>query len=215
MTRIGDKEPTLEICFPKMKSTFLSNYGVGVLQDIIRKRDQTNNGVFRAESITIIVDLGQAKSMKVAENHLDYLIRTRNLDKLKWNGRILTAQATTTERCQVNTKQQFCWHFLIESEWEHLHQINLPTAAFVHVHAHFQLNLDETCFMCSEGSFKIIGDAARKHHDKNISDNHLSITALSCGSAAGTHRPVILILKGTEVNRLFSKKTITTELWLT
>ena len=69
-----------------------------------------------------------------------------------------------------------------------------------------QLNINKTCFVCSEGSLKIIGDAARKHHDKNISDNRLSITVLCCGSAAGTHGPVIFIMKGTEVNRLFSKK---------
>ena len=108
MKCIGDKEPTLKICFPKMKSALLSNDGVEVLQDIIHKRDQTNNGVSRAEAITIVGDFGQAKSMKTAENHLDYLIRTRKLDKLKWNGCIVTNQATTTERCQVNTKQQFC-----------------------------------------------------------------------------------------------------------
>ena len=134
-----------------MKYALLSNDGVEVLQDIIRKRDQTNNGVSRAEAITIIVDLGQAKSMKTAENHLDYLIRTRKLDKLKWNGRIVTAQATTTERYQVNTKHHFRWHCLIESEWEHLHQVNLPTAAYVRVHAYFQLNLNNTCFLCREG----------------------------------------------------------------
>ena len=75
MKRIGDREPTLGICFPQKQTSLLSNDGIDLLQDIIRKRDQTNNGVSRAEAISIILDLGQAKSMKTAENHLDYLIR--------------------------------------------------------------------------------------------------------------------------------------------
>ena len=194
--------------FSAKKTSLLSNNGIDVLQDIIRKRDQTNNGVSRAEAVSIIVDLGQAKSMKSAENHLDYLIRKGRLDKLRRNGRIVTAQATTTERCQVNTRQQFRWHYMIESEWEHLRQVNQPTPSFINLHPHFQLNLDESCFMCSEGNLRIIGDAARKHHDKNISDNRLSITVLRCGSAAGTHGPVIFLLKGTEVNQLFTKKKL-------
>ena len=204
MKRIGDKEPTLENCFPQQKTSLLSNEAIDILQDIIRRRDLTNNGVTRSEAITIIVDLGQAKTFKVAENHLDYLIRKKKLNMLKRNGRIVTAQATTTERCQINKRQQLRWHFLIETEWEHLRHVNTPTQLFVTLHPHFQLNIDETCFMCSEGSLKIIGDANRNRHDKNVSDNRLSITVLRCGSASGTHGPVIFVMSGTVVPRIFS-----------
>ena len=123
---------------------------------------------------------------------------------LKRNGRIVSAQATTTERCQINNNQQLRWHFLIETEWEHLRNVNTPTELFVTLHPHFQLNIDETCFMCSEGSLKIIGDAERKRHDKNVSDQRMSITVLRCGSAAGTHGPVIFVMSGNKVPRTFS-----------
>jgi len=74
LKRLGDKVPTLQNFFPKNKTSLLSTNATKYLQNIILKRDQINNGFLRAEEITIIVDLGQAKSMKVVENHLDYLI---------------------------------------------------------------------------------------------------------------------------------------------
>ena len=79
MKRLGNREPTLDNCFPQKKTSLLSNESIAVLQDVIRKRDQINTGVSRAEAITIIADLGQAKCLKTAENHLDYLIRSKNL----------------------------------------------------------------------------------------------------------------------------------------
>ena len=67
--------------------------------------------------------------------------------------------------------------------------------------------------MCSEGNLKIIGDAKRRH-DKNLSDNRISITVVRCGCASGTHGPVIFIMRGTEVNRMFSRKWLTEHLGL-
>ena len=54
----------------------------------------------------LICDLGQAKNLKEAENHLDYLIRMKKLGKLKKEGRVITAQATTSERSQINVEEQ-------------------------------------------------------------------------------------------------------------
>ena len=54
--------------------------------------------------------------------------------------------------------------------------------------------------MCSNEQLKIIGDSEKGHHDKNISDNRISITVLRVGSAAGTHGPLIFIAKGLNIN---------------
>ena len=151
MRRLGNKKITVENCFKDKKQGLLSNELVEVLQDIIRKRDQINNGVTRKEAIQLIVDLGQCVSSKAAENHLDYLIRLKRLPDLKRNGRIILAQSTTTERSQINREQQLRWHFLIESEWEFMRTNNIPKPLFASVHEHFQLNLDESCFMCNDG----------------------------------------------------------------
>ena len=82
----GKDDLTPKNCFNNRNSTLLSGDSVVVLQDIIRKRNQINNGVTRKKAIQLICDLGGAKTSKVAKNHLDYLIRNGKLDKLKKGG---------------------------------------------------------------------------------------------------------------------------------
>ena len=115
---MGDKVITLENGFPLLSRSLLSNNFVVVLQDIIQKRYKEDNGFSRKQTIQLIVDLGVAYSDNQAENHLDYLIRIVRLDKLKRNGRVVAAQATTTERSQINVAQQHRWRCLIESYWK-------------------------------------------------------------------------------------------------
>ena len=204
MDRLGNNEITVENCFRSKKKGLLSTELIDVLQDIIRKRDEINNGVSRKEAIQLIVDLGQCGSSKAAENHLDYLIRKGQLTGLKRGGKVVTAQSTTTERSQINCEQQLRWHFLIESEWEFMRSVNTPSSSFVNLHEHFQLNLDESCFMCNDGILKIIGAADKRHHDKNTSDSRVSITVVRCGNAAGANGPVVFLTTGQKVNRTFS-----------
>ena len=84
MARIKVKDDiTPENSFNKQNSTLLSGDSVVVLQNIIHKRNQINNGVIRKEAIQLICDLGGTKTSKIAENYLDYLIRNGKLDKLK------------------------------------------------------------------------------------------------------------------------------------
>ena len=99
----------------------------------------------------IIIDLGQAKTFKAFQNHVDYLIWRGKLNRLKRNGRIMTAQATTTERCQITVGQQLKWHYLIKSEWEHLQSFNLTSDKFTKLQENSQLNMDEACFLCNDG----------------------------------------------------------------
>ena len=205
MSRLGQKDPTVQNCFPVARKSPLSNELLNVLQDIVRKRDQINNGVTRKEGIQLILDLGQCTSSRSAENHLDYLIRNKRLPNLKRGGRVVTAQSTTTERSQINRQQQLRWHFLIEAEWNFMLKTNLPTQLFANLHEHFQLNLDESCFICNYGHLKILGDGEKKHHDKNIADSRVSITTVRCGSATGSNGPVVFIANGKNVNRTFSQ----------
>ena len=63
----------------------------------------------------------------------------------------------------------------------------------------FMVNLDESCFMGSEGVLRVIGSAARKKHEKNTSDSRQSITIVRVGSAAGMEGPHIFLAKGMEL----------------
>ena len=67
---------------------------------------------------------------------------------------------------------------------------------FGDVQAHIKVNLDEQCFMGSDGKLKIIGDAEKKKHERELSDSRESITALFVGSAADTKGPTMFCLAG-------------------
>ena len=79
----GKNDITPKNFFNNQNSALLPGDSVMVLQDIICKRNQINNGVTKKEAIQLICDLGDANTPKVAKNHLDYLIRAGKLDKLK------------------------------------------------------------------------------------------------------------------------------------
>ena len=106
---------------------------------------------------------------------------------------MVSAQATTTERSQIFVSQQYCWHMMIEAEWEDMRRTKSPRDIFIRYAHYFQLNLDENCFLCNEGELKIIGDNDKTRHGKNCSDSGFSITFLRVGSAAGVNGPVIFM----------------------
>ena len=114
----------------------------------------------------------------------------------------MSAQAKTTERSQINVEQQLRWHYLIENERDYLWNKNLPNLEFIAIQEHFQLNLYETCLRCNEGVLKIVGDKkkGKERHNKNVSDNRVSITVVKCGNAAGSNGPVIFVGVGQNEN---------------
>ena len=89
---------------------------------------------------------------------------------LKILGRLVVDQATTTEWSHICESQQYRWHMIIEAEWGDLRQTNSPCDIFIRSAHSFQLNLDETCFLCNEGEFSIIGINYKPRHDKKFSD---------------------------------------------
>ena len=85
---------------------------------------------------------------------------------------------------------------IIEAEWEDLLQKNSLCDIFICYVHHFQLNLDETCFLCNYVELKIIGGNDKPRNNKNFIDSMFSITVLRVGSEAGVNGPVILMAKG-------------------
>ena len=39
---------------------------------------------------------------------------------MKRHGQVIKDQATTTEQSHIFLEQQYCWHMIIEEEWEDL-----------------------------------------------------------------------------------------------
>ena len=89
---------------------------------------------------------------------------------------------------------------MIEVGWDYMWQTKSPRDIFIRYAHYFQLNLDETYFLCNEVELRIIGDNDKPCHEKNCSDSRFSITVLRVGSAAGVNGPVIFLAKGTKVH---------------
>jgi hypothetical protein len=58
----------------------------------------------RKEMIVLIAELFGVPYKK-AENHFDYLIKSKLLNELKRGGRVVAAQATTTNRTAITTQK--------------------------------------------------------------------------------------------------------------
>ena len=65
------------------------------LQSIANAREYNNKGMSWKEIISFVSEL-DGTNMKTAENHYGFLIRANKLPQLKLGGRVVSAQATTT-----------------------------------------------------------------------------------------------------------------------
>ena len=79
------------------------------LQSVANARDDNNRGMTRKEMICFISDIENV-SIKKAENHYDHLIPSKQLPDLKRNGRVVSAQPTTTNRTTVTTTKLLRTH---------------------------------------------------------------------------------------------------------
>ena len=103
---------------------------------------------------------------------------------------------------------------MIAAEWEDMRRTNSPRDIFIRYAHYFQLNLDETCFLCNEGELKIIGDNNKPRHDKNGSDSRFSVTVLRVGSEAGVNGTVIFLAKVTKVQTRLRGKKLGDQIWI-
>ena len=100
--------------------------------------------------IQVISELRQAKLFVQAYNHFDYLIMAKRLKHLKRLGQLVTDQETTIELSNICVSQHYCWHMMIEVEWDILRRKNSPRDIFVHFSHYFQLKFNENFFLCND-----------------------------------------------------------------
>ena len=202
-------------------SSLTTNSDRELLQHIAKSRDEMNRGMSRKEMIVLIAKLFSV-TYKTAENHFYYLIKSKQLNELKRGGRVVAAQATTTNRTAITSQKLLRTHnttllaWSKQAEWngwdnrtceqnlgEDLGMYIVRKAKeeeeFMKLKDCFTVNLDESCFMGSEGVLRVIVSAARKKHEKNTSDSRQSITIVRVGSAAGVEGFCIFLAKGVEL----------------
>ena len=89
---------------------------------------------------------------------------------------------------------------IIEEKWEYLRCKN-STRDILNCFAHyFQLNLDETYFLCNEVELKVVRSKYKPLQEEKCSDSRFSTTVLRVGIVAGMNGPVIFLEKGTNVH---------------
>eukprot|EP00956_Cyclotella_meneghiniana_P008732 scaffold11931_cov56-Cyclotella_meneghiniana.AAC.4 len=191
----------------RVKGSLTSAADRAFLQSLAVARDNRNCGMSRKELISIIAELTNA-SWKKAENHYDHLIRTKQLDKLKNDGRVVRAQATTTNRTAITTEKLLRMYSVQEEAWAIQNELNgwdtakmTPDELMSHqaVRDAHTMNLDESSLLASEGIIRVIGARSKSKHEKNLADSRDSITVVRCGSAAGVDGPRIYLAKGKDI----------------
>jgi hypothetical protein len=99
----------------KGKDVFTTKEDRELQQSIATSRDEMNKGMTRKDMISLILELFGV-SPKAAENHFDYLIKSKHFPELKQSGRVVSAQATTTNR--TITTQKLLWTYnTIQLAW--------------------------------------------------------------------------------------------------
>jgi len=147
--RIPLSELTHELVYPVTFGGLLTEEQVSQLNAIIIHQDEANNGIGRGEIIELVQQFAQLADVKKAENHYDYLIKNKCLIGLKCNGRVFTAQKTSSKHCQIMVEQQLWWHTMVDDAHAELRRLNQPTAEFDQLSEYFIGNFDKSCFMAS------------------------------------------------------------------
>lgn len=185
--------------FASSKKSLLKKAEWDLLSGVAVYRDLQNNGMKRAEAITMVMELLQCAKRKTATNHYDYLVRKKKLTGLKNNERAVAAQKTTTKRSQITIDQQYRWHTAVDGIMAEQQRLNQPAKEFEKVKEHFFLNMDELSLLASNGTVKVIGAAIKKKTENIMEDSRVSITVLRTGAAGGSTGPWIFLAAGKEI----------------
>jgi hypothetical protein len=102
--------------YQKGKDVLTTKEDRELLQSIATSRDEMNNGMNRKEMISLMSKLFSVLS-KAAENHFDYLIKSKQFPELKRGGFVVSAQATTTNRTAITTQKLLWTYNTIHLAW--------------------------------------------------------------------------------------------------
>jgi hypothetical protein len=143
---------------------------------------------------------------KTAENHFDYLRSKNMLPDLKCGGCTVHTQATTTNCTATTTEKLLCNHTNFINALNLIRNLNGNSPEYKEAEDRFTLNGDESNFMVSEGTVRVIGNKKKRKQEKNSNNSQESITGFCVGSAAGTEGPHIFLIAGKTLDNYPSMK---------
>ena len=93
------------------------------------------------------------------------------LPNLKGGGRTLRTQATTTNRTATTTAKLLRNHTNFITALNMIKMLNGDSPEYEVVKDSFTLNGDESNFMASEGTVRVIGNKKKRKQEKNSNDS--------------------------------------------
>ena len=186
---------------PKAENQLMHPEDRGAYIDYLRAVDRRNEGVGRAAAVQQIMTIKPQLSLKQAQNQFHRIHQQGKKDKVL-TGSVIGQKSTSKRTAAINVPDLQEWHNLIDSVMQKMKESNVAEAGvvdpeeFADIMEHFFWNLDEECFLASDGNVRIIGDAAKCKHEIESGSSRISITLLRCGNAAGIQGPVFWLLKG-------------------
>jgi hypothetical protein len=199
------------------KTKLLTDNKVKFAGAILAHQDHANDGLSRKETKDVIMDLNTNLSQSQASKLLLRRVLPESAKAVVLKATTQKVQATISDCTNISLGQQFCWHCIVDEEYNLLRTSNTGLCkqsgkTFGEVIGHFIVGLNEMCLMSDvHGDLRLFGSADKKKHEKLLQDLCMSITVVRMGTVAGDTGPTIFLLKGTK-KRVFSP-TFFTEAW--
>jgi len=184
------------------KKKVLNDDDINLLGCVMARCDRGNDGLSRKESTDLIIEINPNLNRAAASRQLSRRIIPICSGKGIIKNKLQKVQATTSDRTNINTAQQYRWHRIVTEEYSFLRENNMGLCkksglSFGEVIGHFIIGLDEMCLMSDQhGGLHIIGAADKKKHEKLLQDSRVSITIVRTGTVWGTNGPTIFLLSG-------------------
>ena len=164
------------------------------------RADRANDGNTTTEVIDNLCRMKPEMKREQAKNYVTRTWKKKTVGRIK--PRPVKAQKTTSRRSQCTVAQQYRWFRNFDRALRFLREKNTGLCrrtgkSFGELIHYFVVGGDETCMMAdSNGDLKILGEAGRKKHEKQVSNNRGSITMYRTGTPAGSNGPTAFIMAG-------------------
>jgi hypothetical protein len=192
------------------KTKLLTNNEVKFTGEILARQDRANDGLSRKEAKDVIIDLNNNLSRSQAAKQLSRRVLPENSKAGVTKAMTQKVQSTMSNRTNISLGQQFCWHCIVDEEYNLLCASNTGLCkrsgkTFGEVMGHFIVGLNEMCLMSDgHGVLRVFGSADKKKHEKLLQDSRVFITVVRTGTVAGDTGPTIFPLKGTKERAFFT-----------
>jgi hypothetical protein len=132
------------------KTKLLTDKGVKFTGEILARQDRANDGLSRKEAKDVIMDLNNNLSRSQAAKQLSRRVLPENSKAGVIKATTQKVQATMSDCTNISLGQQFCWHRIVDEEYDLLRTSNTGLCkrsgkSFGEVMGHFIVGLDEMC----------------------------------------------------------------------